>query len=376
MVSSPSAEVAREEIERLKGTFLANMNHEVRTPLSGILGMADLLLETDLDEEQREYVNATRLCAENLFHILNSTLEYSALEAGHLRLDETEFSLRELLDSTVGQEHQKAAAKGLKLEALLDPALPETMLGDPSRIREILVHLLDNAIKFTSHGSVSVTLAREGNQLKTMVRDTGIGISPEHCAHIFESFRQVDSSLARSYAGLGLGLALVRKLVILMGGDINVESQPGTGSTFTMRIPLRPSAELPQPPRKQAALPAVLLVEDNPVGLMVVRHALKGKPVHLDTANDGLIAIEAAGKRRYDLILMDLQMPRMDGFAATDAIRGLPGYEHVPILALSATYSDETRSQCLQHGMQEFLLKPVKSEILWDVISRHLRKAR
>lgn len=373
MGTTSITDIERAEIDRLKGTFLANLNHEIRTPLSGILGMTDLLLETQLDDEQRDYVSTARLCAENLFHLLNATLEYSALTAGHLTLDETEFGLSEMVVSALATEHEKAEAKGLKLSATLDPSLPQTMIGDATRLQDLLGHLLDNAIKFTHQGSVDLTLTREGDVLKIAVRDTGIGIDPVRRARIFESFHQVDSGLSRNYPGLGLGLALAQKLLVLMGGAITAESEPDKGSTFTVRLPIHLAASA----RDKAAahsegVPAILAVEDNPVGLRVLRHALKGRAVNVDTASDGAEAIQAAAARHYDLILMDLQMPHMDGLEATAAVRRLPGYENVPILALTANYSDEIRQQCQQHGMQDFLSKPVTASALWNAVSRWL----
>ena len=363
----------RAEIDRLKGTFLANLNHEVRTPLSGIMGMTDLLLETRLDEEQRDYVSTVRLCAENLFHLLNATLEYSALTAGHLRLDETEFVLSEMVDSALSMEREKAEAKGLKLTATLDAALPQTIVGDATRIQDLLGHLLDNAIKFTHRGSVDLKLIREGQVLKIEVHDTGIGIAPDRQARIFESFHQVDSGLSRNYPGLGLGLALVQKLLALMGGEIAAVSEPDKGSTFTVRLPIRlPAGSREKTARPTTGVPAILAVEDNPVGLRVLRHALKSRAVEVDTATDGAEAVRAAAARHYDLILMDLQMPQMDGLEATAAVRRLPGYENVPILALTANYSDEIRQQCQQHGMQDFLSKPVTPPALWSSVSRWL----
>ncbi|MEO8049009.1 MAG: ATP-binding protein [Acidobacteriota bacterium] len=373
MGTIPITDTERAEIDRLKGTFLANLNHEVRTPLSGILGMTDLLLETNLDEEQRDYVATTRLCAENLFHLLNATLEYSALTAGHLKLEEAEFVLSEVVESAVAREREKAQMKGLKLTAMLDPALPQTMIGDAARIQDLLGHLLDNAIKFTHHGSVCLSLTRERQNFKIEVRDTGIGIDPARKARIFESFHQVDSGLSRNYPGLGLGLALVQKLLALMGGEIAAESELDKGSTFTVRLPIRMAAAAHKPVPHPSGVPAVLAVEDNPVGLKVLRHALKDRPVHVDTASDGAEAIRAAAARHYDLILMDLQMPDMDGLEATAAVRCLPGYENVPILALTANYSDEIRQQCQQNGMQDFLSKPVSTPALWSAVSRWLK---
>jgi CheY-like chemotaxis protein len=293
-----------------------------------------------------------------------------------LKLDETEFGLSEMVDSVLAKEREKAQLKGLKLTATIDATLPQTIVGDATRIQDLLGHLIDNAIKFTPHGSVDLKLTREDQILKIEVSDTGIGIEPDRQARIFESFHQVDSGLSRNYAGLGLGLALVQKLVALMGGQIAAESELGKGSTFTVRLPIRlPAGSRDKTPKHTAGAPAILAVEDNPVGLMVLRHALKSRAVNVDTATDGTGAIQAAAARHYDLILMDLQMPDMDGLEATAAIRLLPGYENVPILALTANYSDEIRKQCQQHGMQDFLSKPVTPTALWAAVSRWLKLA-
>lgn len=376
----PISDRTRNEFDQLKGTFLSSLNHEIRTPLSGILGMADLLLETQLDEEQREYVTAARMCAESLFQILNATLEYSALEAGTLTLDESEFGVRDLLETTVSQTREKAENKGILLEQRFDRNLPETLIGDAPRIRDILGHLLDNAVKFTSEGKVQLHVTAEpgreaGVRLIAEIRDTGIGIPEDQQAQIFESFRQGEDGLARGYSGLGLGLALVRKLVHLMGGEISVDSEPGRGSVFTVQLPLRVPGDAGREPHtgsSDSSAPYILAVEDNAVGMMVLRHALKGRNVRIECAMDGHEALEAARKRRFDVVLMDLQMPGMDGLETTTAMRQIPGYEDVPILALTADSSDDVRRECLQHGMQGFLSKPVDSGLLWAAVSRHL----
>jgi|GraSoiStandDraft_41_1057321.scaffolds.fasta_scaffold07208_11 CheY-like chemotaxis protein/nitrogen-specific signal transduction histidine kinase len=366
------------ELDQLKGMFLSSLNHEIRTPLSGILGMADLLLETNLDDEQREYVTAARLCAENLFEILNATLEYSALEAGQFSLEDSEFSLKEMLDVAINQHAMKAQAKGLRLVSTIEAGLPETMLGDAHRLRELLGHLIANAIKFTRAGSVELRAFLDrrttgAEWIIAQVKDTGIGIPPDKLDGIFDSFRQAESGLSRAYPGLGLGLALASKLTSLMNGEISVESTAGAGSTFTVRLPLRRPAENPAVPAHPESMPAILAVEDNPVGLTVLRHSLGRYKVRVDCATSGQAALEAAASHRYDLVLMDLQMPEMDGLTATLAMRKLPGYESVPIIALTANFSDEIRERCRQCGMQAFLSKPVEASELWAVVSRNLK---
>ena len=368
------------ELDQLKSAFLASLNHEIRTPLSGLLGMTDLLLETSLDEEQREYASTAKLCAENLLHILNATLEYSALESGQVQLEHSEFSLKELLDSVLEQQAPHAQVKGLRLFSTVTSPLPETLIGDPGRIKQVLSHLLDNAIKFTHHGSIELHLSAvgpvEGRNdesvvLTAAVRDTGVGIPVAQRERIFDSFHQLEEGLSRGYAGLGLGLALVRKLLSLMDGEIAVVSEPGEGSTVTVKLPLRipaPVAIDRKPSFGKAAV--ILAVDDNPVGMTVLKHALARHCLEVDSASDGRGAIEAASRRPYDLILMDLQMPEMDGLEATAHIRRLPGYQDVPIIALTADISDQTRQECLRSGMQGFITKPVDAGGLWKSIQR------
>jgi len=320
-----------DELREVQSQFLASLNHEIRTPLSGILGMTDLLLETPLSDDQREYVGATRLCAESLLEILNVTLEYSALSANRVLLEETEFSLRDTLEGVLGEFAAKAEAKGLRLVHTLDGSLPEMLLGDPLRLRQILWHLVSNGIKFTREGQVEVlALASAGpgrqTKLTLRVQDTGIGIAPEQLAGIFESFRQLDAGLSRNHAGLGLGLAVAQKLIALLDGSIAVESELGKGSVFTVilpfKLPMEAGARLPEVKKSRGR---VLVVDDNSIAQTIASHALRRQSFEVECAGNGRLAVQAASSGRFDVILMDLQMPGWDGFETTEQIRKLPG---------------------------------------------------
>lgn len=374
------AQSDRPQLDQVKGVFLASLNHEIRTPLSGIMGMLDLLLETTIDEDQRDYLNAARLCADSLSELLNSSLEYAALEAGQISLEESEFSLKEMLDAALAQQRPKSDLKQLRLRLTLDAALPETLIGDASRLRELLGHLVNNAIKFTHTGSVDVHVSMrttatlpKPDVLVAEVRDTGIGIPTDKLDTIFECFRPGESGLARAYPGLGLGLALAQKLAKIMGGRILVESQHGVGSTFTLEVPLRRPTAVENSQARSADLgPAVLAVEDDPIGITVLRHVLKRRLKNVDCVASGREALEAASRKHYDLVLMDLQMPDINGLEAAARMRQMEGYRDVPILALTASCSDQVREQCRAIGMKAFLSKPIDANELWSAVSRYL----
>jgi CheY-like chemotaxis protein len=357
--------IAQDEVSRLKLQFLASLNHELRTPLTGILGMTDLLLETELSAEQKDYVGATRSCAENLFEILNATLEFTALSAGNLMLEHTEFHLGDTLRHAAEEYRAQAEAKGLTLRFAIDPALPEFVLGDAVRVRQLLGYLLSNAVKFTHVGGVTVDAAAGAVRddrvgLTVNVTDTGIGIQEQSLRNVFESFHQLERGLSRNYTGLGLGLALAQKLAAAMDGKIGAESTPGEGSRFWFDLPMRlAEVQVPIMPEKSTGGYRVLVVEDNPVAQEVVRHVLRRRSYTVDFVSSGEEAVEAAGTFRYNLILMDLQMPGMDGLEATRHIRGWSGYANVPIVAFTANASAEYRTICRDNGMQGFVTKPI-----------------
>jgi two-component system, sensor histidine kinase len=373
------------ELRDVQGEFLASLNHEIRTPLSGILGMTDLLLETSLTDEQREYAGASRLCAENLLEILNVTLEYSALSAHQVRLEETEFSLLDTLRGAVGEFAAKAQSKGLRLIAALDSSLPEMAVGDPLRLRQILAHLVGNAVKFTKEGQVEVQASAgpaetrpEGARQVTItieVRDTGVGIAPEQLKEIFDSFRQVETGLSRSHGGLGLGLAVAQKLVELLKGTIHVTSELGRGSAFSVHVPLRLSVNLEAAPLEvKKSRGRVLVIDDNLVAQTIASHALRRQSFEVQCVGDGLEALDAASKSQFDVILIDLQMPGWDGFETAERIRKLAGYRETPIIAVTANCSDENRARCASCGMQDFLAKPVRTRDLVQTVEKYLEQ--
>jgi len=365
-----------DELSELKGHFLASLNHEIRTPLSGILGMADLLLETSLTEEQRDYVGATRLCAENLLEILNATLEFSAHSANHIHLEETELNLREMIEGVVAEFIFKAESKGLRMRSTFDASLPELMVCDALRLRRLLWHLVGNAVKFTERGHVEVCAAvRIGSSgsavVNIEVRDTGIGIPPDQLTSIFESFHQLESGLARNYPGLGLGLAVAQKLAVLLRGGINVESKVGEGSTFAVQLPLR----IPDAARSALDLNVrrrILVVDDNSIAQTIASRVLRRHAYEVEIASDGPDALVKASQSEFNLILMDLQMPGMNGFETAQSIRALPAYAQVPIIAVTANCSSDYRDQCIRSGMQGFLAKPVQTRELVKTVEKFL----
>ena len=377
------ARVVAEDATRAKSSFLANMSHEIRTPMNGVVGMAELLLDGPLEESKREHVVTLRHSAETLLRILDDILDISKIEAGKLSIEIVDFDLREVVREVRMLFAARAVERGLALDVDLAAEIPAALRGDPVRIRQILSNLVGNALKFTERGGVTVEgtiLEKRGEALRIRlaVRDTGIGIPLDRQQAVFESFTQADGGTARRFGGTGLGLTISRRLAELMGGDLKLESAPGRGSTFWVELTMAPG-ELTQPEPVTAAPPPagarrlkVLLVEDNLVNQQVAFHMLRLEGADAVIAGSGLLALEALGRESFDLVFMDVQMPDMDGFEATLAIRERESRAggHVPIIAMTAHALQGDRDRCLSAGMDDYVAKPIRRQDVAAVLQR------
>lgn len=377
------SEQKEKEAAQVKENFMANMSHEIRTPMNAILGFTNLLQRKNLDEESREYVQTIQKSGENLLTIINDILDLSKIEAGMMRIESAPFSIRGLTHSIEIMLSQKAAEKQLRLIVKVEDSVPDTLEGDATRLTQILVNLIGNGIKFTNKGAVTISIANlgiSGNSIKTgiTVADTGVGIAQSKLGSIFDRFQQAEDSVTRKYGGTGLGLSIVKDLVLLQNGSIEVESEQGMGTAFTLMIPYLISTtkvDMKLLAENNFINPShfhdvfILVVEDNEINQSLIKQLFKSWHLKYDMANNGVEALEKLRLHKYDLVLMDIQMPEMDGYTAAQQIRSTL-QSNIPIIAMTAHALAGEREKCLSYGMNEYISKPIREEQLHQLIAQ------